>query len=61
VGDYEHLQRWTRQIAARPGVRRGRMVNRVTGELSSQLRERHDAGDFATRTQDKLEDRAQPG
>jgi len=35
-------------------VQRGRMVNRVSGELSGQLRERHDASDFATRTQDKL-------
>jgi GST-like protein len=31
------------------------MVNRMQGELSSQLRERHEASDFATRTQDKLE------
>jgi GST-like protein len=55
VQDYKNLQRWTRQIADRPAVQRGRMVNRVTGDLSSQLRERHDAGDFETRTQDKLE------
>jgi GST-like protein len=33
------------------------MVNRVTGEPSSQLHERHDAGDFDTRTQDKLASR----
>jgi GST-like protein len=31
------------------------MVNRTYGELSSQLRERHDASDFDTKTQDKLE------
>ena len=55
VQDYKHLQRWTDQIAARPAVKRGRMVNRATGDPSSQLRERHDAGDFETRTQDKLE------
>ena len=54
VQEYTHLQRWTAQVAARPGVQRGRMVNRVTGEPSSQLHERHDASDFATRTQDKL-------
>ena len=42
-------------IAARPAVMRGRMVNRVMGEPSSQLWERHDAGDFLTKTQDKLE------
>ena len=41
-------------IAARPAVQRGRTVNRAIGEPSSQLHERHDAGDFATRTQDKL-------
>jgi len=35
-------------------VQRGRMVNRITGEPSSQLHERHDAGDFETKTQDKL-------
>ena len=54
VQDYKHVQRWTDLIAARPAVRRGRMVNRVMGEPSSQLHERHDAGDFATKTQDKL-------
>jgi len=55
VQDYRHVQRWTDAIAARPAVKRGRMVNRVVGELSGQLHERHDAGDFLTRTQDKLE------
>lgn len=55
VHDYKNVQRWTDQIAARPAVRRGRMVNRATGDPASQLRERHDAGDFDTRTQDKLD------
>jgi GST-like protein len=55
VQDYKNVQRWTDQIAERPAVKRGRMVNRVFGETSSQLRERHDAGDFDTKTQDKLE------
>jgi len=55
VQDYVHLQRWTDRIAQRPAVQRGRMVNRVMGEPASQLHERHDAGDFLTRTQDKLE------
>ncbi len=41
-------------IAQRPAARRGRMVNRVIGEPASQLRERHDASDFDTRTQDKI-------
>jgi len=54
VQDYKNLNRWTDQIAERPAVKRGRMVNRVMGEPSSQLHERHDAGDFDTRTQDKL-------
>src|ERR1700688_3247819 len=54
VQDYKHVQRWADTILERPAVRRGRMVNRVRGELSSQLHERHDASDFATKTQDKL-------
>ncbi|VVS97833.1 S-transferase [Sphingomonas sp. EC-HK361] len=54
VQDYAHVQRWTDQIAARPAVKRGRMVNRVMGDPASQLHERHDASDFETKTQDKL-------
>jgi GST-like protein len=54
VQDYKHVQRWTDVIGERPAVRRGRMVNRVSGEPSSQLHERHDAADFATKTQDKI-------
>ena len=56
VDAYKNLKRWTEAIAARPAVRRGRMVNRMTGEPASQLRERHDASDFDTRTQDKIGD-----
>ena len=55
VQDYRNVQRWADAIAARPAVKRGRMVNRTWGEPSSQLHERHDAGDFDTRTQDKVE------
>ncbi len=55
VQDYKHVQRWTDQIAARPAVKRGRMVNRMMGDPASQLHERHDASDFDLRTQDKLE------
>ena len=55
VEDYKNVQRWTDQVAARPAVKRGRMVNRVMGDPASQLHERHDAGDFLTRTQDKLQ------
>ena len=55
VQEYSHVIRWADEIAQRPAVMRGRMVNRVVGPLASQLHERHDASDFATRTQDKLE------
>jgi GST-like protein len=54
VHEYTHVVRWAGQIAQRPAVQRGRMVNRTRGEPASQLHERHDAGDFDTRTQDKL-------
>ncbi|KFF48582.1 glutathione-dependent disulfide-bond oxidoreductase [Salinicola endophyticus] len=54
VESYTHVQRWAKEIDARPAVQRGRMVNRTFGEPSSQLHERHDASDFDTRTQDKL-------
>ena len=58
VQSYKNLQRWTRTIAARPAVKRGRMVNRTSGDPAGQLRERHDASDFDTNTQDKLEARS---
>jgi GSH-dependent disulfide-bond oxidoreductase len=54
VQDYKNVQRWADTILQRPTVQRGRMVNRVQGEPSSQLHERHDASDFQTKTQDKL-------
>jgi len=54
VQEYEHVQRWVDRLLERPAVQRGRMVNRTYGEPSSQLHERHDAGDFQTRTQDKI-------
>ncbi|KQM99650.1 MULTISPECIES: glutathione-dependent disulfide-bond oxidoreductase [Sphingomonas] len=54
VQDYPNVKRWADAIGARPAVQRGRMVNRVMGDPASQLHERHDATDFATRTQDKL-------
>jgi len=52
--EYKHVVRWADAIHARPAVKRGRMVNRMQGEPSGQLHERHDASDFATKTQDKL-------
>ena len=54
VHEYTHVLRWADQIAERPAVQRGRMVNRAFGDLASQLHERHDASDFDTQTQDKL-------
>ena len=53
--EYEHLMRWAKAIDSRPAVKRGRIVNKLTGEPSEQLHERHDASDFELRTQDKLE------
>jgi GSH-dependent disulfide-bond oxidoreductase len=55
VQEYRNVLRWTDRIAQRPGARRGRMVNRTWGDPASQLHERHDAGDFDTKTQDKLD------
>ena len=55
VGSYGNLQRWARQIDARPAVKRGRIVNRASGPLTEQLHERHDASDFDLKTQDKVE------
>jgi len=55
VHEYANVVRWADAIAKRPAVRRGRMVNRTSGQPSSQLRERHDASDFETRTEDKLQ------
>jgi GSH-dependent disulfide-bond oxidoreductase len=53
VQEYKNVLRWTDQIAKRPAVQRGRMVNRTWGQPASQLHERHEASDFDTQTQDK--------
>ena len=55
VHEYTHVVRWAESIGDRSAARRGRMVNRTWGDPKSQLHERHDAADFETRTQDKLE------
>ena len=55
VHEYKNVLRWTDEIAQRPAVRRGRMVNCAWGDLAGQLHERHDASDFETKTQDKLQ------
>jgi GST-like protein len=54
LDNYEHVMRWARAIDARPAVKRGRIVNRFSGDPSEQLHERHDASDFELRTEDKL-------
>jgi GST-like protein len=55
AASYKNVVRWAEQIDARPAVKRGRMVNKANGPLEEQLHERHDAGDFATKTQDKVQ------
>ena len=55
VQEYEHVQRWAKKIDRRPAVKRGKIVNKFTGDPSEQLHERHDASDFDLRTADKLE------
>lgn len=54
VHEYQNLLRWADQLYARPAVKRGRMVNRTSGNPAGQLHERHDASDFETKTQDKI-------
>ncbi|KAA9005283.1 glutathione-dependent disulfide-bond oxidoreductase [Histidinibacterium aquaticum] len=50
---YTNVMRWAKAMDDRPAVARGRMVNRAFGEPETQLRERHSAEDFETKTQDK--------
>jgi GST-like protein len=54
VTSYTHVMRWAKAIDDRPAVKRGRMVNRISGAPQYQLHERHDASDFDTKTQDKI-------
>jgi GST-like protein len=58
VASYTNVVRWAEGLAARPAVKRGSMVNRTFGAPETQLRERHDASDFDTKTADKV---APPG
>ncbi|QBF30999.1 glutathione-dependent disulfide-bond oxidoreductase [Thalassococcus sp. S3] len=54
TASYVNMNRWTNEIAERPAVKRGRIVNRTWGAPENQLRERHDASDFDLKTADKL-------
>jgi GST-like protein len=54
VQEYTHVLRWADAIDARATVQRARKVNCTWGETAGQLHERHDAGDFDTRTQDRI-------
>lgn len=47
IDEYENVARWVKEIAARPAVKRGRIVNKAWGEDDEQLLERHSAADFA--------------
>ena len=55
VKKYENVLKWARKINERKAVKRGIMVNKIKGKLSSQLHERHSSSDFINKTQDKLE------
>ena len=46
IHEYTHVERWVKQIAERPAVRRGRIVNKTWGEDNEQLSERHSSSDF---------------
>ena len=59
VQDYKNVVAWADRFYDRPAVQRGAMVNRTFGDPSTQLWERHDAGDFDTKTQDKVSDAAE--
>ena len=49
VGIYTNLKRWGDAIEARPAAKRGRIVNKISGDPSEQMAERHSAADFAGR------------
>ena len=55
TNEYRNLMRWARAVDARPAVKRGRIVNKLTGDEREQLHERHDASDFDLRTEDKIQ------
>jgi len=46
IDEYTNVARWAREIAQRPGVQRGRLVNKVWGDEDQMMMERHSAADF---------------
>ena len=54
VKTYKNVLRWAKEINDRQAVKRGIMVNKIKGNPSSQLHERHSSSDFIHKTQDKL-------
>ena len=54
VKSYKNVVRWANLIDERPAVKRGRIVNKTSGDLSEQLHERHSSKDFDDKTEDKL-------
>ena len=54
VSEYTNIKRWAKEIETRAAVKRGQMVNRTSGDLSGQLRERHSQQDFKLNTEDKI-------
>ena len=56
VKSYKNVVEWANLINDRPAVKRGRIVNKISGNLDEQLHERHDSSDFNKKTEDKLVD-----
>ena len=56
VKSYKNVVEWANLINERPAVKRGRIVNKISGNLDEQLHERHDSTDFNKKTEDKLVD-----
>lgn len=50
IHEYANVERWVKQIAERPAVKRGRIVNKTWGDEDTQLRERHSPSDFSGKT-----------
>ena len=55
VDSYRNVKQWAELIDTRPAVKRGRKVNKISGDLSMQLHERHNRKDFDTKTEDKIQ------